>query len=543
VGGLAGELAMQVEKAATASDTPVAQPDGRLCGLAETLLALKTDAPPREVALTQLANQFGLGAGPNQSLLATLETEDVRQMATRLTEGVQKYAAKVGAARYGIASDRLGKNSTRVVLLLQGPGAAVEGLPRRLELGQKAELRGTLEGELEAPKVLVSDAQGLLTTVDQPPGKAFKAQVACGAKPGSIVVEVRAEEMGNERSVVSLPVACGRPLEVGAQLTEPAWPAGAEGQEKRMAELIDAERAAAGLSRLTWLEPLGAIARASSEAYRDGAKKGATVVPVNVMQRLVDADIQAPVVLQNPAAAFSAGAAMDRLMASPSHRGSILSAEVNAGGLGITSGADAQGRQLVYVNQLFVKIPPPPDVPVMRQAILEIVARKRAEEKLPAMAVDPELDRIAGEYATLIAEAGGPPPRAKSEAFEKALQKGYRDIILLRDARLDPNDYAEDPNVLSKGKLYGMGAALGRHPRLGKNTLFVVLIIANPLKAPPPAKAPAKKKAPRRGPGLERPRSRSRSWSTGRSDRRTAPRPGGCARPAPAAILAAQAGA
>ena len=61
----------------------------------------------------------------------------------------------------------------------------------------------------------------------------------------------------------------------------------------------------------------------------------------------------------------------------------------------------------------------------------------------------------------------------------RKLKKGYRDIVFLVDSRIDLADFAEDPNALARGKLVGLGGALGRHPRLGKNTLFVVLIIGN----------------------------------------------------------------
>ena len=50
----------------------------------------------------------------------------------------------------------------------------------------------------------------------------------------------------------------------------------------------------------------------------------------NVGGEILDADIQAPVVLQNPASAYSVGAALDRLLISPTHRASILSAEITA---------------------------------------------------------------------------------------------------------------------------------------------------------------------------------------------------------------------
>jgi hypothetical protein len=214
---------------------------------------------------------------------------------------------------------------------------------------------------------------------------------------------------------------------------------------------------------------------------RDSAKKGGVNVPVNIVQRLGDADIQASVVLQNPAAGPSAEAASERLMASPNHRATIMSKEVGTAGVGVALGTDQAGKPMAYVTQLFVKVQPPPDVPAAKQLIRESIDKKRAGEKLAKLTPDPVLEKLASDYAAVVAAAGGPPPKAKTDELVKTLRKGFKDIVFLVDSRIDLADFAEDPNALAKGKLVGLGAALGRHPRLGKNTLFVVLIIGNKL--------------------------------------------------------------
>ncbi len=502
-GGAAAEAYAKVEAKAKASDSPLAVADGQLCALAEALLAWEDDAPLPPQVNGFLSEYFGLASPVGSVLVKTItgaasddptagKGEDPRLIGGSLADTVAAYALKVPAPRYGLATMRLGKNRTKAVLVLQNGLVTLDPLPRRLEPGQKATVSGTLAGEVENPKLLVSDSIGRLTTLEQPPGKAFKGEVACD-RPGKVYVEVRAEEMGNERVMATVPVACGLPLATSAPLVAAAWPEDVAAQEKKMAELIDAERAAAGLPPITWAEPIGKIARAVTEWMRDSGKGGPSIVPVNVPQRLLDADFNATEILQNPAAMPTAQQAHERLMASPTHRANAMAPDVNYGGLGVAPGTDRTGRTVAYLTQLFIKVPPPPDPVAMRQAIVEIVAKKRAEEKLSVLVSDPALEKLAAEYAAVIAAAGGPPPAAKSKEFETALQKNYKDIVLLRDARLDPNDYADDPNILApKGKVYGLGSALGRHPRLGKNTLFVVVIIANPIKAPAPAAAPAK---------------------------------------------------
>jgi uncharacterized protein YkwD len=314
----------------------------------------------------------------------------------------------------------------------------------------------------------------------QKPGKAFKAELQCGARPGRILVEIRGEEMGNDTVMTAFTVACGGPPSpVSVAVATPPWPAGVAEQEALLRKAVDDERSAGGLPALAWSEPVGRIARAVSEAMRDSAKKGGVSVPVNIVQRLGDADIQAPVILQNPAAGPTAELASERLLISPTHRATVMSTEVTAGGVGVALGTDQGGQAVAYLTQLFVKIQPPPDVPAARQAIREAIDKKRAGEKLGRLAPDPLLEKLAGDYAVVVAGAGGPPPKARTDELVRSLNRAYRDITFLVDSRIDLTDFAEDPNALARGKLVGLGAALGRHPRLGKNTLFVVLIIAN----------------------------------------------------------------
>jgi hypothetical protein len=118
-------------------------------------------------------------------------------------------------------------------------------------------------------------------------------------------------------------------------------------------------------------------------------------------------------------------------------------------------------------------------VAAVKVLIRDSIDKKRAGEKLGKLTTDPVLEKLANDYAAVVAGAGGPPPKAKTDELVKTLGKAYRDIVFLVDSRIDPSDFAEDPNALARGKLVGLGGALGRHPRLGKNTLFVVLIIAN----------------------------------------------------------------
>lgn len=480
VGGAYTQTYDKVEKAVKERGATPAVADGRLCAVAEAFLGWSPEAPPREAVRTFVARHFGVASQTPQVILNTLESEDSRLIGDSLSATVLQYANQVSAPRFGIATERLGKSKTRVVIVLANDRVELDPpLPRRLEVGEKAVVAGRLVGELENASVLVSDTKGVVTESPKQPGKAFRAEVTCGA-PGRTIVEIRGEDMGNEQALSTLEISCGGPpLPTAVPVVAAPWPDAVPEQEARLVAALDAARAEAGVPALTWAEPVMKLARAVAEGLRDNAQKPGSAAPVNVAQGLVAADIQAIAIQQNPAAGPTAELANERLLASPSHRATILRADFSLGGVGVATGTDQAGRPIAYLVQLFVQVKPPPDVPAMRRTILDLVGKKRAEEKLPALENDPAIEQLAAAYAVEVAAAGGPPPKAKTEEFEKALKKGYRDIVILRDARFDLADFAEDPNILGKGRLYGLGTALGRHPRLGKNTLFVVLVIAN----------------------------------------------------------------
>lgn len=480
VGGAYTQTYDKVAKMAADRGTPAAVADPVLCAMAEALLGWTDEAPPREAVRLHLARYFGsISPGP-QVVISVLDSEDTRALGDALADTVAAYAAQVAAPRYGLATERLGSKKTRTVTVLDNARVVIDPLPRRLEPGQSATLSGTLQGDLESPKVVLSDTVGKVVEGEAQKGKAFKAELACGPKPGVLVVELRGEELGNEMVLSSFTVPCGGPaLPTSVAVKATPWPEDAAKQRVKVQELIAAERATAGVPALVWNDAVGAIAQAVAESLRDAGKKGGAPAQVNVVQRLGDADLQAPVILQNPAAGPTAEGAAERLMLSPPHRANVLSAEVDHAGVGVALGTDQAGRAMAYLVELFIKIQPPPDVGAALATIRQAIDKKRAAEKVPELAVDAGLEKLAKDYAAVVAAAGGPPPKAKTEELVAALKKGYRDTTFMVDARIDLADFAEDPNALAKGKLVGLGGALGRHPRLGKNTLFVVLIIAN----------------------------------------------------------------
>ena len=263
VGGAYGVTVEKVAKLASDRGSTPAVMDGQLCSIAEAMLGWTEEGNPRDGVRTFMARYFGsISVGP-QVIISTLETEDSRVIADAVAPTISQFANQAPNAHWGLATERLGTKKTKVVTVLDDVRVALDPLPRRLELGQRATLSGKLQGDLENPKVVISDARGKVTEGAVQPGKAFKAEVACDDQSGTIVVEIRGEDMGNEVALSEFKVACGGPALAGSvPVKAPAWPEETAQQEARIAEMIDAERAAAGVGKLTWSAPVGKIARA-----------------------------------------------------------------------------------------------------------------------------------------------------------------------------------------------------------------------------------------------------------------------------------------
>jgi uncharacterized protein YkwD len=474
--GVNGVIVPEVEQAARSAGKPVPQPDGRLCAMAETLLGWEQADPPPLALLNYLSWYFGLPSPARRVVISSVESEDSRALATSLSAPIADFGATAAEPRYGLSTQRVRKNSSKVALVLLDATAEVDPLPRKLAPGTKAAFSGRLGGALEKAKVQISDVAGHLETPPQPGGKAFGGELRCGDRPGLIVVEVRAEEAGAEALVANFPVACGQELPASAPLPsgKPETPAEIE---KALFEVLSAERSAAGLKPLVLDEAVTGVARALSEAQREAMKRGGSVSS-DAVQRLKAADIMSPLVLQNSAQARNAADAAGRFQMSPPNRANYMSADVTHAGIGVAATTDVAGKPAAVVTELFVKQLPPLDPPALREKLYEALARKRSDARAPALKKDPPLEEMAQKYAAELAAARGDLPKARDRELIAPLYKSFLTVNILGGAKNDPLEFAEESGALSPGKLIGVGVAQGTHPVLGKNAVYVVVFIA-----------------------------------------------------------------
>jgi uncharacterized protein YkwD len=467
-----GEVASQLKDQRRGK--PLPQPDGRLCELADTLLSWDSADPPPDSLLSFLSFYFGVPAPVRRVVITNIETEDVRMLAAPLADGITSFAATASMPRYGLSTRRVKQGATRIVLLLQEGTVALDPLPRKLAPGAQVTLSGHVTESLDNPKLAIGDVAGHLDT-PQASGKAFKAELKCGDKPGKIVVELRAEEQGSETVPANFPVYCGEEPPTSVVL-EPARMEEPAAFERKIFEQINAERAAAGLGPLLWDDAVAGVARAVSEARRDAMKRGGSVTS-DVVHRLKQAEVMSPLVLQNSAQTRSVGDTATRFLMSPSHRANYMSTEATHAGVGVAPTADAAGKPAALVTELFVKELPPLDVAALREKLYAELARKRSDARAAPLRKDAMLEEMAQRYASELAAARGDLPKARDKELIAPLYKSYLTVNILGGAKNEPLEFAEEPGVLSNGKLIGVGVAQGVHPVLGKNAVFVVVFI------------------------------------------------------------------
>ena len=461
---------LDLESRARESHTTAAKPDGRLCAAAEAFLGWTGKDSPDETVVRFVTWYFGLTSNPHITITA-VQSESQRSIATMLLDPLTKFGQSATQGRYGVATQRLGRDSSKLVLLNQDETVVIEPVPKRLALNSSASLKGHVAASYENPQLLLSNAVGELETPKMPPGKAFQAELKCGDKPGRMQVEIRAEQQGAEGVVANFPVYCGTEPPTSVAIEKPpTGPVDVAGEEKKLFELLNAERTSAGLPPLAWDDAVARVARADAEGRRDGKQ-------VDLVQALKQVEVASPLIVQNPAQARSADEAHARFATSPRHRANYMSVAVTQGAVGMAAGNDPSGRPTLFISELFVKQLPPANTEGIREQLRSAIARKRKDARAAVLKSDPLLEDLAQKYVQALAEAKGNLPKARQDEILAPVRKPFLTVNVISGAKNEPLDFAEEPGIIASLKVYGIGVAQGAHPQLGKNAIYVAIIM------------------------------------------------------------------
>ncbi|HET6411005.1 MAG TPA: CAP domain-containing protein [Anaeromyxobacter sp.] len=508
--GVASLLADDLKKMAEKNKRPEAKEDGRLCAAAQALLAwdpANGEGPPAPVLVFVSAN-VGLPVPVKRALVKNLELKIVSQeghtaqtdeniaVAQALIQPVAEILLGYDEPRWGMATQRVRKGLVKVAVVMDDRVLELDPLPRKLAAGQSAPLSGRILPPYTNPRLAVSDERGQIVKAEAVPGDAFKGELRCGSGPGDLWVEIQADRSGRTAPAAAFSVACGKDLPAWVALSAPAWPSDLPGQERRLADNINAQREAIGIGPVEWDEKLAGVAREAAEAVRDQLARGEKP-EVELAQMLGKAGVASGLVLQNPAQAKNAEDAEQRFTASPTNRQNILNPEVNRVGVGIAPVGGGQGSTVIVV-ELFTKALAKVDPEAVKRDIYAAIEKRRAEAGATHAEVDPKLEKTAQEYAESLAESAGKLSQDEAGEITQGIRIAYKSIDLLDGAKANPLDFAADQTVLSPGTSMGLGIAQGDHPVLGKNAVYVTFIVATP-RTPEAAKpAAAQKPSPKK---------------------------------------------
>lgn len=173
----------------------------------------------------------------------------------------------------------------------------------------------------------------------------------------------------------------------------PAQAASISAQQKQLLDLVNAERAKAGLSRLQWDDHLAEAARAHTElmAVRKQLSHQFPGEPA-LPQRTGSAGARFNSVAENVAYAGDVPALHRGLMHSPHHRANILDPNSNAIGIGLS---ERDGE--LYVTEDFARLLPAYSTDQFMQQVIAAFNRLRTDKGLAAMSArpDPRLQQAA----------------------------------------------------------------------------------------------------------------------------------------------------
>jgi uncharacterized protein YkwD len=442
--------------------------------------------PPNELVQAALWLHGIVEPPPQLIVVSTLPGADEAPLLDVLRGQLPRILAAGGYRRAAAAAEPVG-DQIQVVVALQESYVELEPVPRALPAGGAATVRGKLRPPYVKPEVLVTAPGGQVTPLfvaARDDITKFQAAVQCLAV-GRHQVEIVADDRFGPTVLANFPVDCGVPAPsqlVTVRQNDAPVHSAAEA-EAALFRLVQADRAHAGLPPLAADPALSQVARAHSEdMVRSHFFGHVSPRTGSAADRIKTAHLQAQLVLENVARAYSPGEAERGLMDSPGHRANLLNKNVDRLGIGVALGNGDNGgdgddvpREL-FVTQLFIRAPEP--LPAQPQADLKRrIAELRRTRSLPPLGDDAELDQIAAETAAELARRGSTDTHPEEALMKRShWSQRYKALKSVAAAAVDlPQAMESLEHTLVDAHAVAVGVGVGR----GADSLFVVLLIGN----------------------------------------------------------------
>lgn len=470
-----------VRDAAVELGTVVPVPDARLSRACAELAEIAPDDGRLPYRLLEFAlHRNGIIEPTPHFIITGAEADDsVEEKVARLETIIREKLAAGATSRVGVGSARRDDGTDVVILALLGSGVSTQPIPRVLPPDGAFTLAGVIDAKFQDPEVMVTYDGGSTERLPLMAGSAggFTSEFKCGGRTGRQQVEILANSAHGATVLANFPVWCGTtpPSSITIEHADDEVPATIAEVEQRVFALLNREREAVGLPPLQWDDRVAAVSRAHSEDMRR-TRTVAHVLPStgSAADRVRTAKIQTAVVLENVARAVGVGEAHYGLMNSPGHRANIMSRAVTHVGVGAVFGEETAGRREIYVTQVFVRVPPKLDPARAAELVHQRLVSVRP------VGNNARLARIAQEFAAQLA-AG----KTREEAFP-AVKRHFDGLGSVYERVSTAVVEAVDLESIDAASFFddrrtdevGVGVAKGRHPELGDDTMWVVVLLA-----------------------------------------------------------------
>jgi uncharacterized protein YkwD len=463
------------------------RPDARLDAAAGDLAraASESGAPPNELVQGALW-VHGIVEPPPQLILTAMGPGGEEELLRALAGDLPKVLADGRFARVGVGIVPGRGGETRVLVALQESFVDLEPIARAQPLGGNVIVRGRLHEGFERPEAFVTAPDGSVLSrvvVGGDPVR-FGGAFRCGPRKGRYQIEVTGEDRFGATVVANFPVWCGVSAPSTASAAAPAGAGNDEAftttaaAEQAVWKLLNADRAHAGLPALAWDAQLAAVARGhSADMQAHGFFGHISPTTGSAADRAKRANVDAMLILENVARAFTAGEAERGLMNSPGHRANILNREATRVGVGVVF--DPASRELL-VTQMFSRPPQKFDAHTVDEVRRGIDGTRRGK-KLRPLGRDAMLDELAQSTAREIAQHGMATSVA-GRRIDDALSRdgrwtGGRTVFAVVSTAQQAVDSVGNAVGDASVTHVGVGIEPGRRKE-GGSGLFVVIVLA-----------------------------------------------------------------
>lgn len=458
------------------------QPDNRLALLARWVYERLGPgrAMPPQSAFDLLTHRVGL-AEPLPHLLMT-QAPDAPRLANVVSARLARLFDLAGYTHIGGVAESEA-HGVVVVIALSRRHIRMEPVPRSLAAPGRIKLEGRLIGaytKLELARTL----PGGETRIEAlGKGPEFSVTVEL-VQVGRHRLEIVAQGPDGPDVIANFPVFVGVPVDEMIGETAAAVPRRAvrpDQAQQRLFELLNAERAKAGLDALILDPELGEVALGHSEDMRAN-NFVAHVSPTtgSSEERLLRAGIVTDLAAENVGKGYSPDEIHTGFMDSPGHRAAILLPGSTHVGIGIASKKENE-RTTYLVTELFIRRIPPlgPDA---KAIFLMELNGLREPGGGPALKEDPVLTRLAEEAAN---EYMNDQALSQTDVLQRLARRMGKSDLKLQTAiavfaivgslEEGAKQAASDPRG-NKARRVGFGIAQGARPGLVPNSIVLVLI-------------------------------------------------------------------